>query len=107
MDIFLKIFREFFPEGVEAAFWRDEASILEQRMSLLSENAILGLILVFLLLMAFLDIRIAGWVAFGVTVAFVGSFTLMSLFGVTINMLTLFGFILAIGIVVDECDCSG
>ncbi len=95
------------PEGVEAAFWRDEASILEQRMSLLSENAILGLILVFLLLMAFLDIRIAGWVAFGVTVAFVGSFTLMSLFGVTINMLTLFGFILAIGIVVDDAIVVG
>ncbi|MCK0070630.1 efflux RND transporter permease subunit [Kordiimonas laminariae] len=95
------------PEGIETAFWRDEASILEQRMSLLSENAILGLILVFLLLMAFLDIRIAGWVAFGVTVAFVGSFTLMSIFGVTINMLTLFGFILAIGIVVDDAIVVG
>ncbi|PCI64785.1 MAG: heavy metal resistance protein CzcA [Kordiimonadales bacterium] len=95
------------PAGIQAEFWRDESTMLEQRISLLSKNAFIGLLLVFLLLMAFLDIRIAGWVAFGVTVAFVGAFTLMGMFGITINQLTLFGFILAIGIVVDDAIVVG
>lgn len=95
------------PEGVQAEFWRDESVLLEERIDLLSENAFLGLALVAGLLMAFLDIRIAGWVAFGVSVAFIGAFTLMSVFGITINQLTLFGFILAIGIVVDDAIVVG
>lgn len=95
------------PEGIEAEFWRDESVMLEQRINLLSENAFLGLLLVSLLLMAFLDIRIAGWVAFGVSVSFIGAFTLMSAFDITINQLTLFGFILAIGIVVDDAIVVG
>ncbi|MEX0297620.1 MAG: efflux RND transporter permease subunit [Kordiimonas sp.] len=95
------------PEGIESEFWRDESVMLEQRINLLSENAFLGLLLVSILLMAFLDIRIAGWVAFGVSVAFIGAFTLMSMFGITINQLTLFGFILAIGIVVDDAIVVG
>ncbi len=95
------------PEGVSAEFWRDESVMLEQRIDLLSKNAFVGLALVCLLLMAFLDIRIAAWVAFGVGVSFIGAFTLMALFGVTINQLTLFGFILAIGIVVDDAIVVG
>lgn len=95
------------PAGIQAEFWRDESVMLEERINLLSENAFLGLLLVSGLLMAFLDIRIAAWVAFGVSVAFIGAFTLMSLFGITINQLTLFGFILAIGIVVDDAIVVG
>ncbi|WP_262694717.1 efflux RND transporter permease subunit [Kordiimonas aquimaris] len=95
------------PAGIEAEFWRDESILLEERIDLLSKNAALGLLLVGGLLMAFLDIRIAGWVAFGVSVAFVGAFTLMGVFGITINQLTLFGFILAIGIVVDDAIVVG
>lgn len=95
------------PEGVEAEFWRDESVMLEQRISLLTENGIIGILLVSALLMAFLDIRIAGWVAFGVTISFIGAFTLMGVFDITINQLTLFGFILAIGIVVDDAIVVG
>ncbi len=95
------------PSGVDAVFWRDESIPLKQRINLLSENAFMGLVLVCLLLMAFLDIRIAAWVAFGVGVAFVGAFTFMAPAGVTINQLTLFGFILAIGIVVDDAIVVG
>ena len=95
------------PDGVEAVLWRDESVNLQQRIELLSENAFVGLLLVCILLMAFLDIRIAGWVAFGVSVAFVGAFTFMVPVGVTINQLTLFGFILAIGIVVDDAIVVG
>jgi len=95
------------PDDIEAEFWRDEAVMLEDRINLLSENAFLGLLLVSLLLMAFLDIRIAGWVAFGVSISFIGAFMLMGIFDITINQLTLFGFILAIGIVVDDAIVVG
>lgn len=99
--------RNSLSDGVQAAFWRDESVQLEQRIDLLGKNAFMGLFLVMMLLMAFLDVRIAAWVGFGVGVAFIGAFTLMGLFGITINQLTLFGFILAIGIVVDDAIVVG
>ncbi len=95
------------PAGVSGKLWRDDATILEDRINLLARNAALGLILVGLLLMAFLDLRIAFWVAVGVAVAFVGAFLLMAMFDVSINQLSLFGFILAIGIVVDDAIVVG
>lgn len=95
------------PAGIEAELWRDESVMLEQRIGLLTENGIIGILLVSGLLMAFLDVRIAGWVAFGVTLSFIGAFTLMGVFDITINQLTLFGFILAIGIVVDDAIVVG
>ncbi len=95
------------PEGVSVEFWRDESILLRDRIDLLSRNALLGLALVALLLLSFLDLRIAFWVAFGVGVSFVGAFALMLVFGITINQLSLFGFILAIGIVVDDAIVVG
>ncbi|MEM1106036.1 MAG: efflux RND transporter permease subunit [Pseudomonadota bacterium] len=95
------------PPGVEALIWRDESVILTDRINLLARNAAVGLLLVGLLLMAFLDLRIAFWTAFGVGVSFIGAFLLMAAFDVTINQLSLFGFILAIGIVVDDAIVVG
>jgi len=95
------------PAGVQATLWRDDSTTLTDRINLLARNAAVGLFLVGLLLMAFLDLRIAFWTAFGVGVSFVGAFLLMALFGVTINQLSLFGFILAIGIVVDDAIVVG
>ncbi|PCI32532.1 MAG: heavy metal resistance protein CzcA [Alphaproteobacteria bacterium] len=106
-DYFDNHIKAALPEGVKAVMWRDESVMLSGRIDLLTKNAVVGLILVSLLLMAFLDIRIAAWVAFGVGVSFVGAFTAMSLFDITINQLTLFGFILAIGIVVDDAIVVG
>ncbi len=94
-------------DGVSGTLWRDDSVTLTDRINLLARNAIIGLLLVGLLLMAFLDLRIAFWTAFGVGVSFVGAFLLMGLFGVTINQMTLFGFILAIGIVVDDAIVVG
>lgn len=95
------------PAGVSATLWRDDSVILEDRIDLLVRNAIAGLVLVGLLLMLFLDLRIAFWTAFGVGVSFIGAFLLMYLLGVTINQMSLFGFILAIGIVVDDAIVVG
>ncbi|MEO0786288.1 MAG: efflux RND transporter permease subunit, partial [Pseudomonadota bacterium] len=95
------------PADVEATLWRDDSVTLTDRINLLARNAAVGLLLVGLLLMAFLDLRIAFWTAFGVGVSFIGAFILMAVFGVTINQLSLFGFILAIGIVVDDAIVVG
>lgn len=95
------------PAGISYDFWRDESVNLQSRIELLVRNAVLGLILVTLLLLLFLDLRIAFWVALGVGVSFVAAFFPMFLFGVTINQLSLFGFILAIGIIVDDAIVVG
>ncbi len=95
------------PGNVEYVLWRDEAVNLRSRIDLLVRNAILGLVLVTLLLLLFLDLRIAFWVALGVGVSFVGAFFPMLIFGITINQLSLFGFILAIGIIVDDAIVVG
>tara|TARA_Y100000052_G_scaffold27317_1_gene34633 strand:- start:1659 stop:4835 length:3177 start_codon:yes stop_codon:yes gene_type:complete len=95
------------PAGVSYEFWRNEAPNLEQRIDLLVRNAVLGLILVTVLLLLFLDIRIAFWVALGVGVSFLGAFFPMLIFGITLNQLSLFGFILAIGIIVDDAIVVG
>lgn len=95
------------PAGISHELWRDESVNLRSRIDLLVRNAILGLVLVTLLLLLFLDLRIAFWVALGVGVSFVAAFFPMFLFGVTINQLSLFGFILAIGIIVDDAIVVG
>ncbi|KIT14934.1 efflux RND transporter permease subunit [Jannaschia aquimarina] len=100
-------FRSTLAPGVTAEIWRDEAETLRGRIALLAENAAIGLALVLVLLTLFLDLRVAFWVAAGVAVTFVGAFALMLAFGTTINQLSLFGFILALGIVVDDAIVVG
>jgi multidrug efflux pump subunit AcrB len=95
------------PDGVQATLWRDESVYLQQRIELLTKNAVIGLALVCVLLLAFLDLRIAFWTAIGVGVCFAGVFFPMFLLGISINQLSLFGFILAIGIIVDDAIVVG
>lgn len=95
------------PDTLNAELWRDESTELQGRIDLLSENATIGLLLVSVLLLLFIDVRVALWVAIGVVVSFVGSFPFLAMFGYTINQLSLFGFILAIGIVVDDAIVVG
>ncbi|PKA82462.1 multidrug efflux pump subunit AcrB [Ulvibacter sp. MAR_2010_11] len=80
----------------------DRSITLVQRTQLLSENAIIGMILVLAFLSLFLNTRLAFWVAFGLPVAFLGMFMLAGFFDVTINVLSLFGMIIVIGILVDD-----
>lgn len=95
------------PDTIEVVEWSDEAENLEGRIQLLAKNATIGAVLILLLLTLALDLRIAAWVSAGIVVAFVGAFGLMFLFGITINQLSLFGFILALGIVVDDAIVVG
>lgn len=80
----------------------DLSITLVQRTALLTENAIIGMILVLVFLSIFLNTRLAFWVAFGLPVAFLGMFMLAGFFNVTINVLSLFGMIIVIGILVDD-----
>lgn len=80
----------------------DLSTTLVQRTELLTENAIIGMILVLIFLSLFLNTRLAFWVAFGLPVAFLGMFMLAPFFNVTINVLSLFGMIIVIGILVDD-----
>ena len=81
---------------------RDLSVTLEQRTALLAENAIVGMLLVLLFLSLFLNTRLAFWVAFGLPISFLGMFIFAGQFDVTINVLSLFGMIIVIGILVDD-----
>ncbi len=100
-------FRSTLPEGVSYAIWSDDSELLDDRLSLLLKNAAIGLVLVLLALTLFLDIRLAAWTAVGIGVTFVGAIFLLDLAGSSINMFSLFGFILALGLVVDDAIVVG
>lgn len=80
----------------------DSSITLNQRTMLLVENGFVGILLVLFFLSFFLNTRLAFWVAFGLPVAFLGMFIFAQQFGVTINVLSLFGMIIVIGILVDD-----
>ncbi|TQO39494.1 multidrug efflux pump subunit AcrB [Arenibacter algicola] len=88
--------------NVKLSVVSDQSVTLTQRTQLLTENAIMGMILVLIFLSLFLNTRLAFWVAFGLPVAFLGMFVFAGFFDVTINVLSLFGMIIVIGILVDD-----
>ncbi|MEN8798468.1 MAG: efflux RND transporter permease subunit, partial [Flavobacteriaceae bacterium] len=101
----VKVYIEDFNQkynNVQLNVVRDLSNTLTQRTELLTENAILGMILVLIFLSLFLNTRLAFWVAFGLPISFLGMFVFAPFFGVTINVLSLFGMIIVIGILVDD-----
>lgn len=96
-----------YPDVVSIEVWRDDSQPLRNRIQLLMRNGAIGFALVFLILSLSLDLRVAAWIAVGISASFLGAFGLMPLFGLTINALSLFGFILAIGLVVDDAIVVG
>jgi multidrug efflux pump subunit AcrB len=90
------------PEGTKLTIWNDASLVLKGRRDLLLKNGTGGLILIFLTLALFLKLRLAIWVAVGLVISFMGTFWLMPTLGVSINLISLFAFILVLGIVVDD-----
>ena len=80
----------------------DQSVTLNQRTKLLTENAIMGMVLVLIFLSLFLNTRLAFWVAFGLPISFLGMFVFAPYFDVTINVMSLFGLIIVVGILVDD-----
>ena len=90
------------PAGAGISIWNDESETYSERVDLLLKNGSLGLLLVFIALALFLQIRLAIWVTIGLATTFVGAIAVMLLFDVAINTISLFVFVLAIGIIVDD-----
>lgn len=99
--------KNYLPEGISIALWQDGSEILKSRMNLLKRNAGIGLVLVFLCLTLFLNLRLAFWTAVGIPISFLGAFWLMPFFDVSINMMSLFAFIMSLGLVVDDAIVVG
>ena len=95
------------PPGVNIDIWRDRSEVYRDRMSLLLRNAYLGLVLVLGVLGLFLQLRLAYWVTLGIPVSFLGSLILLRLVDASVNMVSLFAFIVTLGMVVDDAIIVG
>jgi multidrug efflux pump subunit AcrB len=94
--------RQRMPEGVEITTWADDARILRERLDLLVRNGRMGLVLVFFVLALFLRLRLAFWVTFGIPIAMLGALWCMPSWDLSINLMSLFAFILVLGMLVDD-----
>ncbi len=95
------------PPGIELVEFADETQLLRERVNLLVRNGLFGFSLVFLFLVLMLDLKLATWVSMGIATAFAGGFLLFGLLGVTITMVSLFGLIIVLGLVVDDAIVIG
>ena len=95
------------PFGVELLEFDDETNFLRERINLLLKNGLYGFALVFLFLVLMLDLKLAVWVSVGIATAFMGGILLFGIFGVTITMISLFGLIIVLGLVVDDAIVIG
>ncbi len=99
--------RQRMPEGVALTIWQDDTVLLQSRLDTLLKNGRAGLLLVLLVLTLFLRLRLAFWVSLGIMVSFMGAFWLMPPLDLSINMISLFAFIVVLGIVVDDAIVVG
>ena len=97
------------PDGINLEVWGDRSIYLQDRLDMMSKNMLQGAILVFIVLSLFLRLKVAIWAVIGIPIAFFGALWLMPVgpFPVTINMISLFGFIMVLGIVVDDAIIIG
>ncbi len=98
---------ETLPEGLELSTWDDASVRLADRLGILSNSLLQGSVLVIILLTLFLRPAVSFWVFLGIPISFLGAFILMSIFDISLNMMSAFGFILVLGIVVDDAIVTG
>jgi multidrug efflux pump subunit AcrB len=97
----------FLPEELNIGIADDDSKLFEQRAALMLKNGFFGLILVMIFLALFLDFRLAFWVGMGIPISFLGAFLIFPFTDFTINIVSMFAFIIALGIVVDDAIVSG
>lgn len=95
------------PVGLELDFWDDDSVRLKDRLGIMTSSAVQGSVLVILLLSLFLRPAVALWVFLGIPISFLGSFIVLSIFDISLNMMSAFGFIIVLGIVVDDAIVTG
>ncbi|MCH7898274.1 MAG: efflux RND transporter permease subunit, partial [Proteobacteria bacterium] len=98
---------ESMPPGIEMDTWIDLSYYLKARLGMMTDNMIQGGILVFIVLSLFLRVKVAFWVVIGIPITFLGALWLMPAWPITINMISIFGFIIVLGIVVDDAIIIG
>ncbi len=103
-----KILEDFqLPPGIAYRTDSNQAEDYRERLSLLTENGFLAIIIVLIILTLFLEYRLAFWVMTGMIVSFIGGMIFLPLFGISINMISMFGFLVVLGIVVDDAIVVG
>ena len=95
------------PEGISMTVWQDSSYYLQGRLEMMIRNAFQGLLLVFLVLSFFLRPSLAVWVALGLPISFMGAFATMGVLDASINLVSLFAFIVVLGILVDDAIVVG
>ncbi|MBW2229990.1 MAG: efflux RND transporter permease subunit [Deltaproteobacteria bacterium] len=95
------------PEGINLTVWADGSRSLRDRLDILTRNGIQGFVLVFVVLSCFLRLRLAGWVSLGVPVAFLGALATFPVLGISIDVISIFAFILVLGLLVDDAIVVG
>ncbi len=95
------------PPGYRMEVWGDQSIEVAARLDMLRDNGLQGLVLVFVLLALFLEMRLAFWVAIGIPIAILGTCGVLFAFGHTLNMLTSFAFLMVLGILVDDAIVVG
>jgi multidrug efflux pump subunit AcrB len=98
---------ERLPDGLEIEVWRDGSQTLRDRLDILISNGINGFILVFIVLTLFLRLRLAFWVSIGVPASFAGALALFPILDISIDVISLFAFILVLGLLVDDAIVVG
>lgn len=104
---YVRTVRSRFPEGINLYTWNDESIAIRGRLSTLTWSLIQGSLLVFLLLSLFLRPQLAFWVVLGIPVCFAGGVILMPVFGISANVMSIFGYIIVVGMVVDDAIITG
>ncbi|MDE0340960.1 MAG: efflux RND transporter permease subunit [Nitrospinae bacterium] len=99
---YVKKKRERLPEGLDLVHWADTSRLIQDRLDLLMRNGRTGLVLVFLSMWLFLNIRLSFWVAMGIPVSLLTALGFLNFSGGTLNMLSMFAFIMVLGILVDD-----
>ncbi|MCA0900983.1 efflux RND transporter permease subunit [Microbulbifer agarilyticus] len=99
--------RQSLPPGIFVTVRDDDSEIFKERLSLLLKNGFIGLLLVFVVLGIFLELRLAFWVTLGIPISFLGALLFLPWMDISINMVSMFAFIIALGIVVDDAIIAG
>ncbi len=99
--------QESLPVGMELSHWDDDSERLKDRLGIMTSSAVQGSILVILLLSLFLRPSVAAWVFLGIPISFLGSFIILYLLDISLNLMSAFGFIIVLGIVVDDAIVTG
>jgi multidrug efflux pump subunit AcrB len=98
---------ERFPEGIRLFAWDDESISIRGRLGTLAKSLVQGCVLVFIILALFLRPMLAFWVVIGIPVSFAGGILCMPFLGLTANLMSVFGFIIVVGLVVDDAIVTG